>query len=153
MLAMEIATLAMMAAVALVSLAGGFVLGKRQERAGDRQGRVHVYPAIATAMNDLVDAVESVAPMATPGMDETTRTQLRSVTAPTHVEFRRAWQGHAAVLPGQVVVALSAVDDAYRQLAHPSSEERIAFAGLVVLTAARDAAIRAVRADSNPDKR
>ena len=153
MLAMDIATLVMMAMTALVSLAGGFVLGKRQERAGDRQARVHVYPAIVTAMNGLVEAVESATPRATPGMDETTRTRLQSVTAPAHVAFRTAWQGHAAVLPGRVVVALWAVDDAYRQLADPSHEERIALAGLMVLTAARDAAMRVVRVDSNPDNR
>lgn len=153
MLAMDITTLVITALTAVVGLAGGFALGRRQEHASARQERVRLYPAIATAMNDLVVAVEAVAPMATPGMDEATRTRLRAATQPRRDEFRRLWQGHAAVLPGEVVVALWAMDDAYRQLVDPSSHERIALAGLVVLTAARDAALRAVRADTQPDKR
>ena len=150
---MDIATLAMMAATTVAGLACGFVLGKRQERAGARQVRVQLYPTITTAMNELVDAVESIAPRATPGMDEQTRERLATVTRPALADFRRAWQGHATVLPGQVVAALWEVDNAYRQLSDPSPAERIAFAGRMVLSAARDAAMRAVRADARPDVR
>ena len=84
-------------------------------------------------------------------MDEPTRARLRSGTEFSFADFRRAWQGHAAVLPGQVVVALSEVDNAYRQLTNPSLAEQIAWAGFAVLTAARDAAMRAMRADVKPD--
>jgi hypothetical protein len=150
---MDAATLAMMAATAVAGLACGFVLGKRQERAGARQVRVQLYPTITTAMNVLVDAVEATVPKATPGMDERSRARLRTATESACTDFRRAWQGHAAVLPGQVVVALWAVNDAYRQLAEPSSVEQIALAGLVVLAAARDEAMRAIRADARPDVR
>lgn len=149
--AMDTATLAMMAATAVAGLACGFVLGQRQERAGARRVRVQLYPTITTAMNDLVDAVEAIAPRATPGMDEGTRTRLTAATQSAGADFRRAWQGHAAVMPGQVVAALWAVDNAYRQLTDPSPAERIAFAGFAVLSAARDEAMRAVRADAKPD--
>lgn len=151
MRAMETATVVMTAATAVVALAGGFILGKHQERAGARQVRAQLYPVITTVMNNLVDAVETIAPKATPGMGEPTRTRLTSDTQSAIADFRRAWQGHAAVLPGQVVAALWEVDNAYRQLTNPSPAEQIAWAGLAVLTAARDAAMRAMRADAKPD--
>lgn len=149
--AMDTATLAMMAATAVGERRVRFRLGQapgacgrpagagpaapdhhdRDERPGGRR-RVH------RAKGDS-------------GMDEATRTRLAAATQSAGADFRRAWQGHAAVMPGQVVAALWAVDDAYRQLTDPSPAERTAFAGFAVLNAARDGAMRAVRADAKPD--
>ncbi|HLX35938.1 MAG TPA: hypothetical protein VKR30_11940 [Candidatus Limnocylindrales bacterium] len=65
-------------------------------------------------------------------------------------EFRRLLQGNSAMLPAQVAARLWAVDNAYRRLIRPASDERIDLERVSVMITARDDAHAAMSVDSPP---
>ena len=146
--------------VTLLGLPVAFFVGKRQERAGGRHERARVYPKIATAMDLFVDEVEMIvflhdlemiAAQAHEGMEESARREIVDRGTYLRNEFRRLLQGHSAVLPIPVAAKLWAVDNAYRLLIRPTSDERIDLARIAVLAAASDEAREAMRMDSQAD--
>ena len=144
------------AVVALVVLIVAFYLGRRHERASSRRARARLYPKIASAMDLFVDEVsmivylddlETLAAKSREASEGPVRQELIDRGNYLRSEFRRLLEGNSAMLPAQVAARLWAVDNAYRRLIRPASDERIDLERVGVMITARDDAHAAMSVD------
>jgi hypothetical protein len=148
------------ALIALVVLIVAFYLGRRHERSSARRARARLYPKIASAMDLFVDEVsmivylddlETIAAKSREAVEGPARQELIDRGTYLRNEFRRLLQGNSAMLPAPVAARLWAVDNAYRRLIRPASDERIDLDRVSVLITARDDAHAAMSVDVPPE--